>query len=143
MDATALRQILRDCHTIAVVGLSPRVDRPSHEVARYLKGHGYRIVPVNPTCSDILGETSYPDLASIPFAVDMVDVFRKPQDCPSIAREAVAIGAKVLWLQLGVVSDEAARIASTAGLRVVMDRCTKIEHARLGARACSCGNASG
>ncbi len=131
-DTDTLRRALRDSHTLAVVGLSAESDRPSYRVARYLQNHGYRIVPVNPKYPEILGEKCYPDLPSIPFAVDMVDVFRKAQDCPPIAAQAVAIGAKVLWLQLGVVSAEAARIASSAGLAVVMDRCVKIEHARLG-----------
>lgn len=131
-DTTNVRRILNDSHTIAVVGLSPQADRPSHEVAKYMQAHGYRIVPVNPACTEILGEKCYPDLASVPFALDMVDVFRKPQDCPPIAAQAVAVGAKVLWLQLGVVNADATRIATDAGLKVVMDRCLKIEHARLG-----------
>lgn len=130
-DNDAVQSVLRDSHTIAVVGLSADAQRPSNEVARYLQEHGFRIVPVNPKYTEVLGETCYPDLSSIPFAVDLVDVFRKSQDCVSIARDAVAIGAKVLWLQLGVLNDEAQRIAAVAGLTVVADRCLKIEHARL------------
>jgi len=130
-DTDTVRRVLRDSHTIAVVGLSAESDRPSYRVAKYLQDHGYRIVPVNPKYPEILGEKSYPDLASIPFAVDMVDVFRKAQDCVPVAQQAVAIGAKVLWLQLGVVNDEARQIAQAAGLTVVMDRCVKIDHASL------------
>ncbi|PIW09799.1 MAG: CoA-binding protein [Comamonadaceae bacterium CG17_big_fil_post_rev_8_21_14_2_50_60_13] len=130
-DTDTLRRVLRNSHTIAVVGLSAEPDRPSYRVAKYLQAHGYRIVPVNPKHPEILGEKSYPDLASIPFAVDMVDVFRKAQDCVSVAQQAVAIGAKVLWLQLGVVNDEAQQVAQAAGLTVVMDRCVKIDHANL------------
>ncbi|WP_153114766.1 CoA-binding protein [Rhodocyclus tenuis] len=130
-DINTLRRVLRDCRTIAVVGLSADAHRPSHEVAKYMQQRGYRIVPVNPKYSEILGETCYPDLQSIPFPVDLVDVFRKPQDCVPIARDAAAIGARALWLQLGVINEEAQRIAEAAGLTVVADRCVKIEHARL------------
>jgi len=131
IDTDTLRRVLRDSHTIAVVGLSAESDRPSYRVAKYLQDHGYKIVPVNPKSPEILGEKSYPDLASIPFAVDMVDVFRKSQDCIPVAQQAVAIGAQVLWLQLGVVNDAARQIAQAAGLTVVMDRCVKIDHANL------------
>ena len=130
-DITTLRRVLRDCHTIAVVGLSAEWHRPSYFAAKYMQAHGYRIVPVNPKYPTILGETSYPDLKSIPFPVDMVDVFRKPGDCLPIAQDAVAIGAKALWLQIGVINDEAKRLAEAGGLTVVMDRCVKIEYARL------------
>jgi predicted CoA-binding protein len=130
-DITTLRRVLRDCRTIAVVGLSAEWHRPSYFAAKYMQEHGYKIVPVNPKYPEILGEKSYPDLASIPFAVDMVDVFRKPQDCMPIAQQAVAIGAKVLWLQIGVINEEARALAEQAGLTVVMDRCVKIEYARL------------
>jgi uncharacterized protein len=130
-DIATLRRVLSECRTIAVVGLSADWFRPSFFAAKYMQDRGYRIVPVNPRYPQILGETCYPDLASIPHRIDMVDVFRKPQDCVPIAREAVAIGAKVLWLQLGVVNEEAARIAAQAGLTVVMDACVKIEYARL------------
>jgi predicted CoA-binding protein len=130
-DIPTLRRILKDSRTIAIVGLSAEWHRPSNFVAKYLQSHGYRIVPVNPRYPEILGEKSYARLEDIPFAVDMVDVFRKPADVPPIARSAVAIGAKVLWQQIGVVSAEADAIARAAGLDSVMDRCTKIEHARL------------
>ena len=130
-DIADLRRILREHTTIAVVGLSAEWHRPSYFAAKYMQAHGYRIVPVNPKYPQILDETCYASLADIPFDVDIVDVFRKPADTPAIAQEAVAIGAKVLWLQLGVVNTDAQRIAQDAGLTVVMDRCVKIEHARL------------
>ncbi len=126
-----LRRILKENHTIAVVGLSADWFRPSYFAAKYMQEHGFRIIPVNPKYDEILGEKCYPDLKSIPEKVDIVDVFRKPQDCVPIAREAVEIGAKVLWMQIGVINDEAAHIAEAAGLDVVMDRCVKIEYARL------------
>ena len=130
-DITGLRGILTRSHVIAIVGLSANWYRPSYFAAKYLQEHGYRIVPVNPNYTDVLGETCYPDVASIPGPVDIVDGFRKPEEMPALAREAVAKGAKVLWMQLGIRSDEAARIASDAGLDVVQDRCVKIEHARI------------
>ncbi len=117
-------------HTIAVVGLSPKPERASYDVTRYLLDQGYKIIPVNPGQDEILGLKCYPNLSAIPEPVDLVDVFRRPEHCPPIAKEAVAIGAKALWLQLGIVNDDAARIASDAGLLVVMDRCINIEHAR-------------
>jgi len=126
-----LKQVLQQNRTIAVVGLSADWFRPSYFAAKYMQAHGYRIIPVNPKYDSVLGETCYPDLASIPHPVDLVDVFRKPADTPIIAAEAVKIGAKVLWLQLGVVNQEAHDIAKQSGLTVVMDRCVKIEHARL------------
>jgi predicted CoA-binding protein len=126
-----LRRILKTNHTIAVVGLSADWYRPSYFAAKYMQEHGFRIIPVNPKYDEILGEKCYPNLKAIPEPVDIVDVFRKPDDCVPIAQDAVAIGAKVLWLQLGVVNEEAAHIAQTGGLEVVMDRCVKIEYARL------------
>ena len=126
-----MRRILQSCRTIAIVGLSAEWHRPSHFVAKYLQGHGYRVVPVNPRYAEILGEPCYPSLEAIPFPVDMVDVFRKEADLPPIAQSAAAIGAKCLWQQLGVRSAEAHRIATEAGMDSVMDRCVKIEHARL------------
>ena len=126
-----LRRILKNNHTIAVVGLSADWYRPSYFAAKYMQEHGFRIIPVNPKYDEILGEKCYPNLKAIPEAVDIVDVFRKPDDCVPIAEDAVAIGAQVLWLQLGVVNQEAARIAEAGGLEVVMDRCVKIEYARL------------
>lgn len=130
-DISSLRRILKDCRTIAVVGLSAEWHRPSYFAAKYVQQHGYRIVPVNPKYAEILGEKSYARLEDIPFPVDMVDVFRREADVPPIARSAVAIGAKCLWQQLGVKSQEADGIARAAGMDSVMDRCVKIEHARL------------
>jgi hypothetical protein len=125
-----VRSVLSGTKTIAMVGLSPKKQRPSNFVASYMKYEGYRIIPVNPMVDEILGEKSYPDLLSIPDPVDMVDVFRSPKDCPPIAEQAVAIGAKALWLQLRIISLEAAEIAEAGGLQVVMDRCIKMEHGR-------------
>ena len=132
MDHTnaELRRILQSCRTIAVVGLSADWNRPSYFAAKYMQTAGYTVVPVNPRYTEVLGQRCFPDLASIGVPIDMVDVFRKPSDCPAIARQVAALGATTLWLQLGIVSDEAAAIATEAGLEVVMDRCTKIEHAR-------------
>ncbi|MDP4300308.1 CoA-binding protein [Leptothrix discophora] len=130
-DIATLRRILRTCRTIAVVGLSAEWHRPSFFAAKYLQAKGYRIVPVNPRYPEILGETSYARLEDIPFPVDMVDVFRKPADVLPIAHSAVAIGASCLWQQLGVINREADAAARAAGLISVMDRCVKIEHARL------------
>jgi predicted CoA-binding protein len=129
-DERVITDILRSARTIAIVGLSPNELRPSHFVGFYLKRHGYRIVPVNPKETEILGETSYPSLLAIPFPVDVVDVFRAPPAVPAIAEEAVKIGAKALWLQFDVISLEGAAIAQRGGLQVVMDRCMKVEHAR-------------
>ncbi len=130
-DISTLRRILKSCQTIAVVGLSAEWHRPSHFVAKYLQGHGYRIVPVNPRYPEILGEKSYARLEDIPFPVDMVDVFRKTEDVLPIAASAVAMGARCLWQQIGVVNAQADALARQAGLDSVMDRCVKIEHARL------------
>ncbi len=126
-----LRHILKESRNIAVVGLSADWFRPSYFAAKYMQEHGYRIIPINPKYSEILGERCYPDLASVPDKIDIVDVFRKSADCAPIAQQAVAIGAKTLWLQIGVVNEEARHIAEAAGLSVVMDRCVKIEYARL------------
>ena len=136
MDTIAqLRRILRDCRTIAVVGLSAEWHRPSYFAAKYMQSHGYRVVPVNPryaaASADILGERCYAELTDIPFAVDMVDVFRRTADVVPIARQAVQIGAKCLWQQIGVANLEADALARNAGMDSVMDRCVKIEHARL------------
>lgn len=129
-DEPTIREIVHTVRTIAVVGLSPNVLRPSNFVGFYLQRHGYQIVPVNPREKEILGETSYSSLTDIPFPVDVVDVFRAPEAVPGIAEEAVQIGAKALWLQFGVISPEGAEIAKRGGLQVVMDRCMKVEHAR-------------
>jgi uncharacterized protein len=130
-DINTLRRILKQSKTIAVVGLSANWWRPSYFAAKYLQEHGYRIVPVNPQYREILNEKCYPSLRDIPFKVDVVDCFRKSEEIAAIADDAVAIGTKVLWMQLGVINHEAARKATAAGLEVVMDRCMKIEHGRL------------
>ncbi|MCU0920466.1 MAG: CoA-binding protein [Burkholderiaceae bacterium] len=130
-DISTLRRILRDNKTIAIVGLSADWHRPSHFAAKYLQQHGYRIVPVNPRYDSILGERSYPSLEDIPFNVDVVDVFRRTEDVLPFARSAVALGAKCLWQQIGVKNLEADALVRAAGLDSVMDRCMKIEHARL------------
>jgi predicted CoA-binding protein len=130
-DIASLRRILATSKTIAVVGLSADWFRPSYFAAKYLQEHGYRIIPVNPRYDAILGERCYKSLRDIPEPVDVVDVFRRAEDVGPIADEAIAIGAKVLWQQLGVKNEAAARKAETAGLESVMDRCMKIEHARI------------
>jgi len=130
-DIATLRRILRDFRTVAVVGLSAEWHRPSFFAAKYLQAHGYRIIPVNPRYAEILGERCRPSLESIGEPVDIVDVFRRTEDVLPIARQAIAIGARCLWQQIGVVNIEAAALAAEAGLDVVMDRCMKIEHARL------------
>jgi predicted CoA-binding protein len=130
-DIAGLRRILAQTRTIAVVGLSANWYRPSYFAAKYMQDHGYRIIPVNPSYAEVLGEKCYSEIAAIPGPVDIVDCFRKPGEIVPLAQQAVAKGAKVLWMQLGIRNDEAARIADAAGLDVVMDRCVKIEHARL------------
>jgi predicted CoA-binding protein len=126
-----MNRLLQETKTIAVVGLSDKPIRPSYGVAQYMQNHGYKIIPVNPSCSEILGEKCYPDLKSIPFPIDMVNVFRKSEDCLPIAIEVVAIGAKSLWLQLGIINAEALAYAQEHDLSVIMDKCLKIEHMRL------------
>jgi uncharacterized protein len=125
-------RILTTNNVIAMVGLSSDPMRPSHFAAIYMQAEGYQIVPVNPKYAGqkILGETVYASLSDIPFKVDIVDVFRKPEECPGLAEAAAKIGAKVFWIQLGLESDEAGRIARAAGLEFVQNRCVKIEHAR-------------
>jgi uncharacterized protein len=130
-DIPAIRRILAQCRTIAVVGLSAHWYRPSNFAAKYMQDKGYRVIPVNPSYSEVLGQRCFPNLTAIGEPVDMVDCFRKADDIPPIAREAVQIGAKVLWMQLGIRNEAAARMALDAGLDVVMDRCVKIEHARI------------
>jgi predicted CoA-binding protein len=130
-DIAGVRRILLRSRTLAVVGLSAQWHRPSYFAAKYMKDHGYRIIPVNPRYPEVLGEKCYPDLRSIPHHVDPVDCFRKASEIDLIADDAIAIGAKVLWMQLGIVNEEAAKRASDAGLDVVMNRCVKIEHARI------------
>ena len=130
-DIAGLRRILTHSHTLAVVGLSAQWYRPSYFAAKYMQNHGYRIIPVNPNYAAVLGETAWPDLRSIPEPVDIVDCFRKPAEIPAIAQDAIAIGAKVLWMQLGIEHQDAAAHAVGAGMDVVMNRCVKIEHARI------------
>jgi predicted CoA-binding protein len=130
-DDAGLRRILENHKVIAMVGLSPKEDRPSNIVARFLMARGYTVIPVNPGQREILGQRCYASLKDIPVKVDMVDVFRNAADVPPIAADAIAIGAQSLWLQLGVINPAAAEAASAAGLDVVMDRCPKIEYARL------------
>ena len=124
-------KILKSSRIIAVVGLSPKPDRPSYRVASYLKEQGYRIIPVNPQEKEMLGEPSYPDLGSIPEPVDVVDIFRRSEEVPAIVEEAIKIGAKAVWMQEGVINEKAAAKAREAGLLVVMDKCMLKEHQRL------------
>lgn len=123
-----IRAILENHKTVAIVGLSPKPERDSHKVGKYLKDHGYRIVPVNPGQKEILGEKCYPNLKAIPFPVDVVDIFRRSEAVPPIVDHAVEMGAKVVWTQLGIVHNRAAEKAREAGLDVVMSKCIKIEH---------------
>ena len=126
-----IRKILKDSKTIAVVGLSPKPHRPSHRVASYLMEVGYSIIPVNPGQDIILGQTCYPNLRAIPGPVDLVDIFRRQEEILPIVDDAIDIGARFIWMQEGIVNEEAATKAETAGLEVIMDRCTKIDHLNL------------
>lgn len=130
-DISTLRRILKTNRVIAVVGLSANWWRPSYFAAKYMQQHGYRVIPVNPAYQEVLGEKCYAALKDIPERIDMVDCFRKSEEIPALAEEAIAVGARTLWMQLGVVNEAAAERARAAGLDVVMDRCVKIEHARL------------
>ena len=130
MSEAEIKRILEKSKTIAVVGLSPREERDSHRVAKYLQGQGYRIIPVNPNADEVLGERSYPDLTSVPDPIDVVDVFRRSEAVPEIVEEAIKVGARTFWMQQGVIHEEAAARAREAGLQVVMDRCMMIEHRR-------------
>ena len=123
-------EILRTCHTIAVVGLSSKLMRPSFGVSEYMQRQGYRIIPVNPTETEVLGEKAYADLYAVPEKIDIVNVFRAPQFVPPIVDAAIRIGAKVIWMQEGVIHEEAAQKAREAGLQVVMNRCILKEHRR-------------
>ncbi|GAB2592939.1 CoA-binding protein [Microlunatus antarcticus] len=129
-DPTAIQRVLHTARTVAVVGLSKNELRASFFVGYYLQRHGYRVIPVNPRESEILGQTSYPSLAAIPEPVDVVNVFRAPSALPGIVDETLAVGAPALWCQFGVIDVDSARRATEAGVTVVMDRCIKIEHAR-------------
>jgi predicted CoA-binding protein len=125
------RELLDNATVIAVVGLSDNPTKISYVVARYMQEHGYRIIPVNPTVSEVLGEKAYPSLRDIPGKVDIVNVFRRPADVPPVAEDAIAIHASGLWLQQGITNEDAARKAEAAGLKVVQDCCIMVEHARL------------
>jgi predicted CoA-binding protein len=133
MTQNAIRQSLADCQTIAVVGLSPKPHRDSFRVAKYMQDHGFRIIPINPNAPEVLGERAYASLseAAEHVHIDMVNCFRNAEDIPPIAAEAIAIGAKSLWLQIGVVNDAAAAQATAAGLHVVQNRCLMVEHRQL------------
>ena len=131
MDIVSLRRILRDNRTVAMVGLSANWYRPSYFAAKYLLDHGYKVIPITPTYEEVLGQKAYPTLGDIPVEVDVVDCFRRSDQIVPLAEEAIRIGAKVLWMQLGVINHEARELAENAGLDVVMDRCMKIEYARL------------
>jgi len=126
-----MREILTSANTIASVGLSSNQEKESYWIVLYLKEQGYRIIPVNPTATEILGEKAYPNLSAIPDEVDVVQVFRKPEDVPPVVEEAIKIGAKVVWMQEGIVNYEAAKTALDAGLQVVMDACMRATHRRL------------
>ena len=130
-DIPGLRRILSECRTVAMVGLSANWYRPSYFAAKYLQEHGFRVIPVTPRYEEVLGEKCYPSLDAIPVPVDVVDCFRRAEEIPAIAEAAIAMGARVLWMQLGIRNEEAAARAETAGLEVVQDRCMKIEYARL------------
>ena len=130
-DIPTLRRVLAENRVVAMVGLSASWHRPSYFAAKYLLDHGYRVIPVNPRYEEVLGQRCYPTLKDIPDPVDVVDCFRPARDIPPLARDAVDMGARVLWMQLGIVNEEAAALARDAGLEVVMNRCMKIEYARL------------
>ncbi|MDR0476477.1 MAG: CoA-binding protein [Desulfobulbaceae bacterium] len=129
-DATDFSPLWRGAQTIAVVGLSPKTDRPSNRVARYLLDQGFTVIPVNPGHAEILGQKCYDSLTAIGYQVDIIDIFRKSEDVLPVVAEAIAIGAKAIWMQEGVVNNEAAALAKSHGLVVVMDRCLMIEHRR-------------
>ncbi len=123
-----IREIFKECHTVAVVGLSSSPERASYQVAAYLKSVGYRVIPVNPKEEEVLGEKTYPSLSAIPEKIDVVDVFRRAEYAPQIVDEAIRIGARAVWMQMGIVNEEAADKARQAGLSVVMDACMMREH---------------
>lgn len=127
-----IADILRSSKTIAVVGFSPKVNRPSNMVGRYLVNAGFHVIPVNPGHAEICGLKCYPDLASIPEPVDVVDIFRRSEDVLPVVEEAIAIGAKVIWMQQGIINLEAAALGEKAGLTVIMDRCLKVDHMQVG-----------
>ena len=127
-DQAMMKEILLSTKTIATVGLSSNREKVSNSIAAYLQSQGYRVIPVNPRADEILGEKSYPDLESIPEKVDVVQVFRRPEDVPPIVESSIKIGAKVVWMQEGIVNEEAAQKARDAGLQVVMDACMRAAH---------------
>jgi uncharacterized protein len=128
---SVLKEILQSAKTIASVGLSSNPDKESYRIASYLKAQGYRVIPVNPTASEIMGATSYPDLQSVPEKIDVVQIFRKPEDVPPVVDDAIQAGARVIWMQEGIVHEEAAEKARQAGLQVVMDTCMRVAHRTL------------
>jgi uncharacterized protein len=125
------KDILESCRVVAIVGLSSNIEKASHHVGSYLKQQGYKVIPVNPRESKVLGETCYPDLASVPDKVDVVDIFRPSDDVPPVVDDAIKIGAKAVWMQEGIVNEKAAGKARDAGLKVVMNKCMLKEHIRL------------
>jgi len=131
METLEISRLLRESKNIAVVGLSPKANRPSNQVARYLIEAGYNVIPVNPGQEEILGKKCYPDLESIAEPVDIVDIFRRSEDVPPVVESAIGIGARVIWMQQGIVNEEAAARAREAGLTVIMDRCLKVDHRNL------------
>ena len=131
MPLSLEHQILQESKVVAMVGLSDNPQRPSYRVASYLQNHGYRVIPVNPALKEFLGEQAYSDVAAIPFPVDVVNIFRKAEDVPPIVAQAIARGAKAVWMQEGITNDEAATQARQAGLKVVMDHCMLREHSRM------------
>ncbi|HEY9529145.1 MAG TPA: CoA-binding protein [Anaerolineales bacterium] len=130
-DDQMMKDILVSAKTIASVGLSSNQEKESYWIVSYLKDQGYRIIPVNPTSDEILGEKAYPDLESVPEKIDVVQVFRKPEDVPPVVDSAIKVGAKAVWMQEGIVNEEAAQKARQAGLQVVMDACMRVTHRRL------------
>ncbi|WP_457575293.1 CoA-binding protein [Desulfomarina sp.] len=130
-DLSEIECVLKKVHSIAVVGLSPKENRPSNMVARYLMDKGYAIYPVNPGQTEILGRKCYPDLEAIPDHIDLVDIFRRSEDIPPVVDQAIKIGAEVVWMQQGIVNEQAAELARKKGLFVVMDRCIKVDHTSL------------
>jgi predicted CoA-binding protein len=130
-DDQMMKDILVSAKTIASVGLSSNQEKESYWIVSYLKDQGYRIIPVNPTADEILGEKAYPDLESVPEKIDVVQVFRKPEDVPPVVDSAIKVGAKAVWMQEGIINEEAAQKARAAGLQVVMDACMRVTHRRL------------
>ncbi|MEG6521451.1 CoA-binding protein [Desulfotomaculum sp. 1211_IL3151] len=126
-----IKELLTQCKTIAVVGLSDKPHRDSYKVAQYLQQHGYRIIPVHPRIAEVLGEKAYKTLADIPYQVDMVNVFRKSEDTPPVVEEALPLKPKAIWLQLGISNDAAAQLATAAGLEFIQNLCIKVDHCRL------------